>query len=278
MKYGFTLTPTKVVGRDTKLTIKMRPTKPDVAPKKDVAPAEVPVIPPPPCVTRCDGILGNGWTSSASVASLVSGDTSTIMAMANGPWTVRLDFNGVLCDGDVLTWTFTGDLVENTDFYDVIQGLTLWLFGPKIDGYPDADLFVQANINGVPFCDPFQFHFTAGIVGTDYWDVSPVGYGIFYGWQLSDPGNLNNHLTFTDARGPLGGVGISIPFSLITQTSGSAWITPPYLVDNGDGTFALWFDTMDPTDLALTWSYALSFYDTGGSAYGDPLIANYGGP
>lgn len=121
---------------------------------------------PAPCLPECLSISVVGWTSSAGEASTVSGTNDAPVAMEGGPWTVQLFVNEVvpsspvLC-GKTLTWVFTGDLIEGTDYRVGFGANNLWLFGMKgCDPPYSGTAIIQPQLDGEDFCDPLTLSFS----------------------------------------------------------------------------------------------------------------------
>lgn len=263
------LVPQGAIPRATRLDVRLTPL--GVAPKEDVA--EAPAPEPPECVVECSGLFLHGWTSSGGIASSVSGsagatgsDTTGLVFMEGGPWTVRIDLLATTC-GNPINWTFSGDLVEGTDFVtDGSSSTSTWLFGaagcdPPYAGY----LVVQAQVwnpdteEYEDFCEELTLSFSGagggcgeGPTGCCFEEVSfggdvcsgsiPLPNGPFDTWTIRDVGpNAGNgglswsitnigdgSITVIPDITDLGGGDYLISYDG-SYTFGALWMCQPYL-------------------------------------------------
>jgi hypothetical protein len=149
-RYKVTLVPQGVIPRSLELAVRMVPLPPEPQP-------EVFFVEEPPCVQVCNFIYATGWGSAGGSATGVYGDSTAVLEMQGGPWTLQLGYDGQACTGSV-DWDLSGGtLIEGSDF---VRAGT-WLFGAKGCEPPySGTIVVQATLDAVPWCDPMTINFS----------------------------------------------------------------------------------------------------------------------
>lgn len=178
------------------------------------------------------------------MTATISGTNADPVAMEGGPWTVQLFVNEVvpsspvLC-GKTLTWVFTGDLIEGTDYRVGFGANNLWLFGMKGCDPPYlGNLIVQPQLDAVDFCDPLTLSFSGAGGGCG------TGSGCCFTSDFGDP-CVDGAIT----------LGSSFPTYTITDVGTNAGGSPLFWDINNVGTPV----AIDPTISGDGTTYTISY-------------------